>query len=183
MLLGEQVVISGIDATFNGTYTVVSIPTANTFTYQKTAGNVVAADVTGAFAEIPGTINLQDVIPAGQATVAGTLAFRGVNGVATVSDTIARTFSAGKAIQKNDIQFFPGISGASAVLSADILEIDTKNREVAFNGDVNGARGRVDILADFIELAPGENQIEFYDNGNPESTASLRVYYRSGWLG
>ena len=183
MLLGEQVVVSGIDATFNGTYTVTSIPTPNTFTYEKTAGNVVAADVTGAFAEIPGTINLQDVIPAGQATVAGTLAFQGVNGVATVSDTIARSFSAGKAIQKNDIQFTPGISGASAVLSADILEIDTKNKEVAFNGDVNGARGRIDILADFIELAPGENQIEFYDNGNPESTASLRVYYRSGWLG
>jgi hypothetical protein len=183
IVLGEQVVISGIDATFNGTYTATSIPTPNTFTYEKTASNVATATVTGAFVEIPGTITVQDVIPSGQATVAGTLAFQGVNGVASVSDTIPRTFSAGKAIQKNDIQFTPGITGASAVLSADILEIDTKNKEVAFNGDVNGARGRIDILADFIEIAPGENQIEFYDNGNPESTASLRVYYRSGWLG
>jgi Phage tail protein len=183
IIIGEQVVISGIDATFNGTYTVASIPTANTFTYQKTASNVPTANVTGAFVEIPGTVTSQNVVPEGQATVAGTLAFQGVNGVATVSENIPRTFSAGKAIEKNDIQFTPGIVGASAVLSADILEIDTKNKEVAFNGDVDGARGRIDILADFIEIAPGENQIEFYDNGNPESTASLRVYYRSGWLG
>jgi hypothetical protein len=181
-IIGEQVVISGIDATFNGTYTITSIPTGNTFTYAKTAANVAAADVTGAYAELPGTITSQDVIPEGQATVSGSIGFQGANGTATVSDTIVRTIAAGRAIKKNDVQFTPGITGASAVLSADILEIDTKNKEVSFNGDVDGARGRVDILADFIELAPGENQIEFYDNGNPESTATLRVYYRSGWL-
>lgn len=182
-IIGEQVVISGIDSTFNGTYVIASIPTANTFTYSKTADNVATADVTGAFSTLPGTIDPQDVIPDGQATVAGSVSFRGANGVATVSDTIVRTLAAGRAVKKNDVQFTPGITGASAVLSADILEIDTKNKEVAFNGDVDGARGRVDILADFIELAPGDNQIEFYDNGNPESTATLRVYYRSGWLG
>ena len=68
-------------------------------------------------------------------------------------------------------------------MSADILEIDTKNREVAFNGEVEGARGRIDVLADFIELVPGQNQLEFTDEGNLDSGASLRVYYRSGWLG
>jgi hypothetical protein len=181
-VLGEQVVISGIDATFNGTYTVASIPTNNTFTYSKTATNVVAADVTGAFSQLPGTITSQDVIPEGEATVAGTLAFSGATGTASVSDTIVKTLSSGIAVKKNDVQFTPGIIGATGVLSADILEIDTKNREVAFNGDVDGARGYIDILADFIELAPGDNQIEFYDNGNQESTATLRVYYRSGWL-
>jgi hypothetical protein len=182
-LVGEQVVISGIDATFNGTYVITSIPTSNTFTYSKTASNVAVADVTGAFSELPGTITSEDVIPDGQATVAGSIAFQGASGTASVSDTILRTISAGQAIKKNDVQFTPGITGATAVLSADILEIDTKNKEVAFNGEVDGARGRVDILADFIELAPGDNQIEFYDNGNPGSTATLRVYYRSGWLG
>jgi hypothetical protein len=182
-IIGEQVVIVGIDATFNGSYTISSIPTPNSFTYSKTASNVASADVTGAFSELPGTITTEDVIPDGQATVAGSIAFQGASGTASVSDTIARTISAGQAIKKNDVQFTPGIVGASAVLSADILEIDTKNKEVAFNGEVDGARGRVDILADFIELAPGDNQIEFYDNGNPESAATLRVYYRSGWLG
>lgn len=182
-IIGEQVIVSGIDATFNGTYTITSIPTSNTFTYAKTADNVATADIAGAFSELPGTIASADVIPDGQATVAGSIAFQGASGTASVSDTIVRTISPGRAIKKNDVQFTPGITGASAVLSADILEIDTKNREVAFNGDVDNARGRIDILADFIELAPGDNQIEFYDNGNPESTATLRVYYRSGWLG
>jgi hypothetical protein len=182
-IVGEQVIISGIDATFNGTYTIASIPTPNSFTYAKTADNVVSANVTGALAELPGTITSQDVIPSGQATVSGSISFQGSAGTATVSDTIPRTLASGKAIKKNDVPFTPGISGALAVLSADILEIDTKNKEVAFNGEVEGARGKVDILADFIELAPGDNQLEFIDNGNPESNATLRVYYRSGWLG
>jgi len=183
IIIGETVTITGIDATFNGTYTVTSIPTANTFTYIKTAANVVSATVTGAYADMPGTITSQDVIPSGSATVSGTIVFQGATGTASVSSTIAKTASAGKAVKKNDVQFTPGLSGATAVLSADILEIDTKNKEVAFNGDVEGARGRVDILADFINLAPGNNEIEFSDDGNKEGVASLRVYYRSGWLG
>ncbi|NBR26473.1 MAG: hypothetical protein EBU08_22375, partial [Micrococcales bacterium] len=36
---GDTVVISGVDATFNGTYTVASTPTSTTFTYTKVAGN------------------------------------------------------------------------------------------------------------------------------------------------
>jgi hypothetical protein len=36
---GDTVVISGVDATFNGTYTVASTPTTTTFTYTKVASN------------------------------------------------------------------------------------------------------------------------------------------------
>jgi hypothetical protein len=186
VLLGEEVIISGLDDTFNGTYAVTSIPTNNTFTYVKTASNVILADVSGGLVSLPGTITGVDIFPLGLATVAGSLPFQGSSGVASVSDTIARTGASGKAIKKNDVQFTPGINQGvdvpTAVLSADILEIDTKDKEVAFNGTVDGARNRIDVLADFIELAPGENTIEFEDNGNPESTATLRVYYRSGWL-
>ena len=121
--------------------------------------------------------------PSGTATVSGSLPFTGSSGTASVSGTVAATQASGKAIKKNDVIFTPGISNATAVLSADILEIDTKNREVSFNGEVDGARGRIDVLADFIEIAPGNNQIEFEDAGNPKGGASLRIYYRSGWLG
>jgi hypothetical protein len=183
VLLGEEVTISGISEIFDGSYSVTSIPTNNTFTYVKTASNVILADVSGASVALPGNITQVDIFPEGLATVAGSLPFQGASGTASVSDTIARTSAAGKAIKKNDIQFTPGIAGnPTAVLSADILEIDTKDKEVAFNGVVDGARNRIDVLADFIELAPGENTIEFEDNGNPESTSTLRVYYRSGWL-
>jgi hypothetical protein len=183
VILGEQVTISGIDATFDGTYTVTTVPSATSFTYSKTGTNVTLADVSNAFVDMPGTITSTGVVPDGLATVAGSLPFTAATGTATASDTVARINSSGKAIKKNDVTFTPGISGATAVLPADILEIDTKNREVAFNGEVEGARGRVDVLADFIELAPGSNTIEFADTGAPESTATLRVYYRSGWLG
>jgi hypothetical protein len=100
-----------------------------------------------------------------------------------VPETIAETPTGGNVVKPNNVQFTPGLTGASAVVSADILEIDTKNREVAFNGELEGARGRIDVLADFIKLAPGDNELEFIDEGNPEGTSALRVYYRSGWLG
>ena len=182
VILGEQVTITGVGSPFDGTYIVTSVPTNTSFTYAKTDTNVALADVAGAFVEMPGTITSTGVTPDGLASVAGSLVFQAATGTASVSDTIARIEASGKAIKTNDVTFTPGISGATAVLQADILEIDTQNREVAFNGELEGARGRVDVLADFIKLAPGDNEIEFEDTGAPEGTANLRVYYRSGWL-
>jgi hypothetical protein len=45
--VGDSVVVAGVDATFNGTFTVASIPTTTTFTYAKTATNVTSAAATG----------------------------------------------------------------------------------------------------------------------------------------
>jgi hypothetical protein len=183
ILLGENVVVSGIDATFNGTYVVTSIPSATTFTYAKTSPNVAAAAVTNAFVEMTGSITSTPVIPDGLATVAGSLPLATSSGTASASETISKTVSGGVATRTNNVIFTPGIVGGSAIVSAEILEIDTKNREVAFNGEIEGARGRIDVLADFIELAPGDNIIEFEDAGAPEGLATLKIYYRSGWLG
>jgi hypothetical protein len=43
--VGDVVVVSGVDATFNGTYSIVAIPTTTTFTYAKTAANVASTAV------------------------------------------------------------------------------------------------------------------------------------------
>lgn len=43
--VGDVVTISGVDSTFNGTFTVASTPTGTTFTYAKTAGNVSSTAV------------------------------------------------------------------------------------------------------------------------------------------
>ncbi len=43
--VGMEVVITGVDATFNGTYTITTVPTTTTFTYAKTATNVTSAAV------------------------------------------------------------------------------------------------------------------------------------------
>ena len=45
--VGDYVVVSSVDATFNGTYVVASVPTTTTFTYAKTASNVTSAVATG----------------------------------------------------------------------------------------------------------------------------------------
>jgi hypothetical protein len=42
---GMEIVITGVDATFNGTYRITGVPTTTTFTYAKTATNVTSTPV------------------------------------------------------------------------------------------------------------------------------------------
>lgn len=51
--VGQSVVVSGVDATFNGTYTILSTPTGTTFTYACTAANVTSAASGGTVASDP----------------------------------------------------------------------------------------------------------------------------------
>lgn len=189
--VGQEIRVSGLDSSFDGTFMVTATPSSTKIRYATPGGGDVAEDDApdGAevirdfgFFEMPGTINSQSV-SSGLATVGGSLPFTATTGNAAVSNIISRRPAAGNAIKKNDVQFTPGLTGATGVVSADILEIDTKDQVVAFNGLVDGARGRVDVLADFIKLDPGENVIEFEDSGDPDGEGSLRIYYRSGWLG
>jgi len=191
-IFGENITITGVGAPFDGNYVVSGIPFLNVLQYEKVASNVALItypvnENTGTspdvFVELSGNINFATVSPAGRAEVGGGLPLAAVTGTAAVPETIVETPTGGNVVKPNNVQFTPGLTGASAVVSADILEIDTKNREVAFNGEIEGARGRIDVLADFIKLAPGDNELEFIDEGNPEGTSALRVYYRSGWLG
>ena len=41
----------------------------------------------------------------------------------------------------------------------------------------------IDTLVDWTVLAPGQNEITFEDAGAANGTASMVVYYRSGWIG
>jgi hypothetical protein len=118
LLAGDVVVVSGVDATFNGTFMILTVPTTTTLTYAKTATNVASEASSG-----------------------------------TITST------------------------------ADILEIDTRDHEVALNGDAVGKRSLIDVLAEWTLLAPGANVFSFYDDGDATSNASLTVYYRSAWLG
>ena len=45
--VGQTVTVTGVDATFNGTYIIASVPTTTTFTYALTASNVTSAASTG----------------------------------------------------------------------------------------------------------------------------------------
>lgn len=91
--------------------------------------------------------------------------------------------------------FNVGQTGDSArVLSqGEFLDIDTKSREVRAGLYVDGLatqgeasnRGLLDPFIDWIYLQPGTNKIEFADSGAEfeENTATLEIYWRSGWIG
>lgn len=53
--VGDSAIVSGVDATFNGTFTVLSTPTRFTFTYAKVAGDVASTAATG-------SVNILDLI-------------------------------------------------------------------------------------------------------------------------
>ena len=48
LTVGMTIVITGVDATFNGTYRITTVPTTTTFTYAKTATNVTSTAVSPA---------------------------------------------------------------------------------------------------------------------------------------
>lgn len=190
LTVGSKIRVFGVGFNFDGLFTVSATPDPKKIRYVQASGlEQIPEEDSGGFigrdygyVEMPGTIPSSAVSPAGLARASGSLPFTATSGTATVSADIVRQQSGGNAIKENNVRFTPGLSGATAIVDADTLEIDTKKREVAFNGEIEGARGRVDVLADFIQLAPGENTIEFEDTGNPESSATLKVFYRSGWL-
>ena len=45
--VGQWVTVAGVDATFNGTYVVATVPSTTTFTYAKVAADVASAAATG----------------------------------------------------------------------------------------------------------------------------------------
>lgn len=203
LLIGEVINVEGVDAGYDGTgFTVIDTPTSTTFTYNAGTGNEAEVDSAGLIT-ITGNIPtlVSPAVATGSVTVSGSLPFTSAVGEAVVTDYIGTdTSSAGDGsviepitaigflLKKNEIQFTPNVSSsdsdlATAKYGPDLLEIDTLNRDVFINGQVEGARAKIDILADFIKLSPGENIIEFEDTGNPDSDALLKVYYRSGWLG
>jgi hypothetical protein len=57
---GMEIVITGVDATFNGTYRITGVPTTTTFTYAKTASNVASTPVSPAGTGVAEVIHFVD---------------------------------------------------------------------------------------------------------------------------
>jgi len=62
LAVDDSVWIEGVDSTFNGKYTVTSVPTTTTFTYAKVASNVSSTAVSSSLAKVNkvGSINIED---------------------------------------------------------------------------------------------------------------------------
>jgi hypothetical protein len=61
LAVDDEIWVEGVDATFNGKYTVTSVPSTTTFTYAKTASNVSSTAVSSATALVNkvGSINIE----------------------------------------------------------------------------------------------------------------------------
>jgi len=61
LAVDDQIWVEGVDSTFNGKYTVTSVPTTTTFTYAKVATNVASTVVSSATALVNkiGSINIE----------------------------------------------------------------------------------------------------------------------------
>ena len=57
---GMEITITGVDATFNGSYTITGVPTTTTFTYAKTASNVTSTAVSPVGTGVAEVINFID---------------------------------------------------------------------------------------------------------------------------
>lgn len=68
--------------------------------------------------------------------------------------------------------------------SESTLDIDTYDNSVAIDSVLPGGRSYLDPLTDWIKLNPGLNLIQFFDRLNTTGgTATVDIYYRSGWIG
>ena len=124
--VGDVVVITGVDATFNGTYVIKSV-TSNTFTYDKTAGNVSSTAVS----------------PAGTATVTHERRWAGV--VRDVSDGATIKFFQGLTDKPTNtvdfanpnLSFAPIKAGAADFTSVTATNITTSAGTLNLGGTVN----------------------------------------------
>jgi hypothetical protein len=112
-LAGDVVTITGVDATFNGTFNIINVPTTTTFTYAKTATNVTSAAVT----------------PNGSASVGARRKFGGV--VRDASDGIVKIFHGATTKPSGTTNF------AEAGLSYSGLKIGALDASSATIGDVS----------------------------------------------
>lgn len=96
LVTGSTAEVSGVDATFNGTYAVTSTPSDVTFTYAKTAGNVGSVASGGAVTS-PDTIAFPAVAAdAAVAAAAGTIGYQDTFTIAVAGANAGPTAGTGE---------------------------------------------------------------------------------------
>jgi hypothetical protein len=125
-LAGDVVTITGVDATFNGTFNIIAVPTSTTFTYAKTAANVTSAAVS----------------PTGTATVNARRKFSGI--ARDASDGVIKAFKDATTKPTSTIDFSEaGLAYADmrvAGLTASSLTVgDVSSTEIGYLDGVTSA--------------------------------------------
>jgi len=126
LAIGDIVVVGSVDATFNGTHVVASVPTTTTFTFTKTNANVTSAAVT----------------PAGTTSASTKRRFAGV--VRDASDGVIKAFKDATVKPSSTINFSEsGLSYADmrvAAITASSATIGSvTNTEIGYLSGVTSA--------------------------------------------
>lgn len=152
--IGDVFAVSGVHANLNNVELIVTAtPTHNTYRASTTSGNItsVAVSPVGAVVNITNK-KLNGTYPV--TSLVNNFAFTYTTIYNDSVTNVAQTFA-------NSVP--------TVFRDADILEIDTSNREVAFNGDASQKRGMLDAVIDYVALDKGNNIIQFDDSGAPTS--------------
>lgn len=131
LAIGDIVVVGTVDATFNGTHVVASVPTSTTFTYAKTNANVASAAVS----------------PAGTSSATTKRRFAGV--VRDASDGVVKLFKDATAKPTSSVNFAEaglafadfrvgGFQAASATITSAAIG-SVSNTEIGYLSGVTSA--------------------------------------------
>jgi len=151
--VGDVVVVSSVDATFNGTYSIVAVPTSTTFTYAKTAANVTSAAVS----------------PVGGTSVAARREFAGV--VRDATDGVFKVFTGAVTKPSTTVNFSEaGLTyGNVQVNNSTVGGTLAVTSTATFSGDVTiaGNLKIQEMSEDVIDVALSSNVASLdYSTGN-----------------
>jgi len=189
---GESIVVTSVDATFNGTYTVISVPTTTTLTYAKTATNVSSAASSGTITSSAGWKaivlgNNAIVSISANKLTAGTIDA----GVITVSNLNAGNISTGTlaaariAANSLDVdKLTAGTLRAGTVYTGDIVASQITAGTIAAtiemtSATVTGGLIRTSATGERIEITSSD-QINFY-NSSGVISGRVSPYSESGY--
>jgi len=122
LCVGMEITITGVDATFNGTYTITGVPTTTTFTYAKTASDVTSTAVSPVGTGVTNVIHFIDYNtgtddPVFSICDDGTTAFWVTNDTASGKLEVNKKALTGTAATSATVMFTsPGITVTNAVI-------------------------------------------------------------------
>jgi hypothetical protein len=141
--VGDIVVVGSVDATFNGTHVVASVPTSTTFTFVKDAANVTSAAVS----------------PAGTFSASTKRRFAGV--VRDASDGVIKAFKDATIKPSGSVNFsesglafadmrVAGLTASSATLTSAVIG-NVDNTEIQYlNGVTSAIQTQIDAKAALV---------------------------------
>jgi hypothetical protein len=158
--VGDVVVVTNVDATFNGTFVITGVPTSTTFTYPKTAGNVSPTAVS----------------PTGTATVTHERRWGGI--VRDSSDSgIVKVFAGSTEKPTTVVNFanagliYPGFKAGAGDFSSITAPNITSTGTINFSGNVTMS-GSANVLSGAFNTAGSTFSGDATFSGNPTFSGS-----------